>query len=452
MQELIREPSGNTVLKSGNFQLRFFAQNGGTPLEFWHYGQPGPLTDVFPGAGTSICWEVGQDPTQASANGIMPHPIQQLGNHATDKYAYWCRESLFDAAGIYEVTGFAPDFWCSQEHIDDYFPWGDACWATAYMPKGVNLNVPPSSVAFKPAMGQTMSVMMVGNEMNSPGPRWYRMWAGQCLVSFAGTSDKRAEAGLMFRTNNGGDGWKFVVNRSTWHLTRTGAVRFSGVLTQSECRLLTTSGITLDVRSNNYLPYLLELRIGERLLGSFDTKEGVTGPFAGLYAACTNGHILFGNRAFFDVSTEFCVRYTAKPGDVIEGRYSIRPAPWASAEPQVFHRAGIGLWMNPKLLDLNSIGILPNSGEYIDIGDLRIVPFSECRKAWAGRCDGSNGIRAEVKQVLIDGQDRGTGHFQLENYNLNGNRVRLLIHAHDRETPLHCSRIDWTCEYKCVRG
>lgn len=455
MQELIRENVNHVVLKADNFHLRHYSQNGGTPLEFWNCGQNGPLTHTFPGAGTSICWEVGQDPTQASASGILPHPIQQIGNPATDKYAYWCRESLFDAGGNYTITGFAPDFWCSQERIDDYFPWGDATWATAYMPKDVNLNVPPSSVAFKPTAGLTQSVMMVGNEIQAypgmlPG-REYRMFAGQCLVSFRHCPDVNAEAGLMFRTNNGGDGWKLVVNRTSWKLTRTGAVRFAGALQSYERSALLAGGLTLDVRSNNYLPYLLECRLGDRLLGSFDTKEGVTGPFAGLYAAAKSGHILFGNRAFFDVSTELSVRYSALPGGVIRGTYSIRPAPWASAKPQMFHRAGIGLWMNPGIAELNSMGIVHEDGHYEPLSTSHAINFRDHRKVWAGTADGTNGILAEAKEVRIDGGWADCGYFGLQNHVVGDSKLRLLVNALDYETARSCSRIDWTCDYKCTR-
>jgi hypothetical protein len=136
--QLYRESDGNVVMRGGDLTLRFYSRYGGAPLSWYKTGFP-VLTNEFPGSGVSVAWRTQQDPTQASANGVLEHPIHILGDKATERFDYYTRETLLDAAnGIYQVTGFAPDFWLSSEAMDDAIApnsdGSDSGWRTPYAP------------------------------------------------------------------------------------------------------------------------------------------------------------------------------------------------------------------------------------------------------------------------------------------------------------------------------
>src|SRR5947209_1230045 len=57
------DPRRYVVMTDGDLSLKFDTYQGGAPLKWQANGSL--LTEPFPGAGTSINWEQGQDPTQA---------------------------------------------------------------------------------------------------------------------------------------------------------------------------------------------------------------------------------------------------------------------------------------------------------------------------------------------------------------------------------------------------
>jgi len=105
MKSLTREANGNVVLRSGHFTMRFDRMFGGTPLEWYSEDPYGMLTNAFPGNGTSVYYNTGQDPTQASSNGFLPNPIA-TGSPDTAMYSYYSSEKLYSpSANTYIVGG-----------------------------------------------------------------------------------------------------------------------------------------------------------------------------------------------------------------------------------------------------------------------------------------------------------------------------------------------------------
>lgn len=461
---LIREETGNVVLKAGRFQLRFDVRHGGTPLEFWFYGKPGPLTNSFAGAGTSICWDTGQDPTQASANGLLPNEIYHRDDQNSFDRIYYGRETTFDSQNlIYEISGAAPDWWGSLEWFDDYCAYGhENVWATPYrplgLPLGADVRVP---VAFKPNSLIKSSNFYVGNQMAPGTRREYGLFAGNALVALGFTSDRYAEGGIFFSD------YRFVITRGgSWRFEKLGAAFFGGnkflaggKLTSEEKSLANGLwGLKIDVRRNNCDLGYFELRVGERLVSIVEDRNDPVGPGpAGVYGAAMNGYVLFGNREFFDMSQEYVVRFQALPDEVIRAQYVIRPAVCAPLSSRKFYRAGVGIWMNTQLPFNRGVGLFDLHGNFIHTEGNRNFLFRDYRGAWAGSIgddvEDSWGVSATVIDSRVNGEQQlggALGHFSVQQHGFGDSHV-LIVSPLAPDKPHDATYLNWVVDYRCQR-
>jgi len=173
------------------------------------------VTNPFPGEGVTVMWDQGNDPTQASANGLTLNPIARLDGQQQE-FSYYGRETVFQSGGgtsnqvTYEVTGFAPFFWLSHEAGDDAIPPESLPrWRTLYNNPGNSSQITgdPSVPVFYTA-SETIdgAVMFLGDDVASGNLPWNQRlaemregrFAAKVRVSLQNSSND-AIAGLMFR-------------------------------------------------------------------------------------------------------------------------------------------------------------------------------------------------------------------------------------------------------------
>lgn len=425
-QSATKEPDGNVVLRSDNFTIRCFCEWGGSAREFWSEPNPGPLTNSFPGSGVSFAWETGQDPTQASCDGLTKNPIARTGHAPSLKYNYYARESFFDAGGIYEVSGFFPFFWLSHEEVDDAVvagPGEPTGWRTRYQPgKFTVWNTPNSAVIFEGSKAHSVGYFLVGNEKISTAIPWHdrcsvfpegRM-AAKVTVSLQYAGDG-ASAGITFRktpepvsyaaafTNN--SGMDFVATKDgKWRLFYRTQKLAGGDLTKEEKKLLAGAGLELEIRTNNAAPNYCGLLINNREVLHTDLPAYTQGEAAGLCAACTSGYVLFGRRQFFDVTTEAQTQWEALPGAVMRSTVSLARA-GGCVVPTRFYNGGIGVFLNPAMFSASSrvCKTIDHSGIITDQEGL--FKLRDYRSFWIGDSTGGYGVLGTPVECLVDGQD-----------------------------------------------
>lgn len=397
MALLRREPTGNVVLNSGDADIRFFTSNGGAPLEFWRHNFPGPITNSYPGSGCQMSFNTGQDPTQASANGNTSHPICCFGLAHTQKHNYYCRETLLDvAAGEYEVSGFAPDFWLSSEGIDDY-----PC------PPAVGWSAINGALSFTGSAANPSGVFCPGNEME---PGQIRRYPGgriafKIRINFATTS---GIAGLLFRkvvpanspTKDGfyaADGYHLNVNQAFgWELRK----QVSGVQTilAGGSAPPTPGGVLFEVRTHNNVPGHLEVLINGAPISVVSDSSPVLGDAFGCFATCSSGVVSFLDRQIFDLGVTFSSRWKSLGGGSFENKVIIE----SLFGDRLFYRANPAqCFLNKTLFPAGQratefdIGAGWQSGE----GIVLAMPGS---KFWVGNPQGTLGLKWHHLYSLVD--------------------------------------------------
>lgn len=417
-----REPSGDVVMKADNFAIRFMTKFGAAPLQIFEEGQP-MLTNDFAGSGVQLNWEVGQDPTQASANGLDPNPIALFENPTTIKYNYYARELLLNGAGEYRIAMFPPDFWLSHDPIDDkVIPnlVGSQEWATKYNPAGLpfwGLGT-SSRVAFKGNKAFPIGIFAIGNEMLPGSFRQYPegRFAAKVTVGlkFAGSG---AAGGIIFKTNFNElqsvqnlvavDHVRFTVNTSTWYLLRGNTTIAKGNLSSSaRSKVKSEQGLELEVRTNNVNLNYIECYIdGGRVYYNTISGLDLTGENAGLYAICSSpaNYVMFDHRQFFDVSAEAAITYTALPGGKIRVKSDIVRAGGAENVCQLFYRAGMQHFMNASTFGQDR-RCYTEDFNGVKIAQEGLFQLANYKAFFVGNTAGL-GLKAEPKEFLIDGRD-----------------------------------------------
>lgn len=421
---LIREPNGCVVLRSGDTALRFFPEWGGVPLEFWKDNFP-LLTNPAPGSGTSINWEMGQDPTQASCDGLTPHQIARIDDPASIKYNYYAREQVFsEADNFYQVSGFAPDFWLSHEHLDDY---AIGTWYTKYNdPKGLGFWDGPSSTVCAASPG----CLFPGNEIYpNHSPRSYDRgrFAGKVTVNMVPGASSTDRGGITFRNgeaNTKRSGYDFTVYA-------TGKYRFErrdntgkprtlaqGYLNKAEYSRLWRGGVELEVRTDNGAPGLALLIDGRSVAVVIDTKP-LRGPFCGLTAR-TNNLIGFSYRQFFDLSTQFTSSYSIDSSGNIYSQMRVDLA-GGVPDPAFLYRANLpGIFLHPTSFPVRSTKRFKD-GQWVDA--VGLVPCVKGDSFWCGSPDGSYGVKAQLLDICVDDRPAYGAHVQLDPNGANGEFV-----------------------------
>lgn len=369
-----REASGNVVLRSGpvgnGSALRFFHEFGGCPLEVWKEPYPGPVTNPWPGSALSLAWDCGQDPTQASAEGLLKNPIARIG-HAPSiaLYNYYIRETLLNPNGAYHISGFFPDFWLSHEAIDDAISASanvDHGWRTHYNnPQNLpTWNVPSSAVGFRGTLSMPEGRFYVGDQMAWLGLPWRQRVreypegrvAAKIRVRMENASaDSRA--GFIFKqhvNDAAKPGWMFYVTKTgVWTLASVlGSIAAYGKLSKTQIKNLSNSvGVNLELRTHNGDLRFVQIFIDGGLVvsGLLPGYIAADGPHFGLYAKCSSGMIWFHDRQVFDVAVQARLKWTALPEETFESEAIIERAPGAELTSSKFYRAGIGAFLNPPI-------------------------------------------------------------------------------------------------------
>lgn len=453
MKALIREPNHNVILRSDNVALRFFREYGGTPLEWW--SEPFPLlTNPFAGSGVSVAWNNGQDPTQASANGLAKHPITVFSDPVkTAKFNYYCHEYLFDTTNSrYGVTGFLPDFWLSHEWNDDAIApnpdMSDHGWRTHYAPANLTqaLFSPSCPVIFQGTKTNWSGLFFVGNEMDltSTWNNRLRKYAGGKIafklnLSLSG-SDANSFGGVLFRKSipNGNlvskheafaaSGIHLYFYRSgDWSLLKMNNGNTtkiaSGKLSRTHrSKLVQLTGLQIEVRTHNHIKDQLELYIEDTFIGSY-LVSGVYGDNACLFASTHSGHIRFGDRQFFDLNVIFKSLYTALDNGKIISETSME---CITDQVISFYRANLpGVFLNQQTFASHNRKTLGyKNGHWETIRG--VYSCYDYESWWAGNNEGTAGIKATIQELLVNDAKAVGAHLLIEPHAVNDEFVFMI--------------------------
>ena len=449
---LSRAPGTQLVeMHAGDLTVRFDPNHGGTPLAWTAGGQS--LVNSNAGAGMSIYWNSGQDPTQASANGPDLFPIAQLNNPSTSQYAYYARETLFSpAAGgnansTYEVTGFAPFFWISHEGRDDAIPTvpgqTDSGWRTLYSNPAGRYTQPDFTAAgvpiwFEGRANNASGILLVGNEMIGTDVPWNQRLASISEGRFAmqvrvnlNEAAPDAFASILFRRQMPTTGTADIHDayRSpgySLNLNRQGVIEIqrsngSGAAPQSvwhsqisAAQANSAAGVQLELRTHNWDQRLVEIWANGTQLGTYSDPSPILGEHFGLFAQSSSGRVKFSERHVFDVGVEFVSRYTARPDGVIEADLQMRNAPGVSGSHNLY-RAGV-----TAFLDQNTFPNAERRTWFYDSNgqifqrDGVLVPALQGAGAasaiWAGNQAGSSGLFLRPTRFEVNGQTATNPH------------------------------------------
>lgn len=458
---LTREANGNVVLASGIMQLRFMQQFGGTPLEIWQYGSPGPLTNSFPGSGVSINFEVGQDPTQAGANGFTSNPISRI-DQSGDRF--YLREILFDTVNsVYGISGYIPDFWASIEAIDDYSP--GAGWKTKYNPGiyAARLALLDCPVIFDGTSGAGSGIFVIGNEIESPGIRTFKDGAIAFKTTVAAiNSNASTIVGFMFQKDRGtiplptkddlynAPGLHLNFNmQGGWELLKQGQGSIvSGQLTPAQLIKLKADGLAVEVRISPGLLGHLEIRI-DNLIAKVVANTGFTPAeetWFGLFAQANAGYVSFGYRQIFDLNAKIISYHYAAPGDKIITNQAI------VSNDLKFYRANMpGVFLNSAIFPQKSCGYIDTNDVYTEFEG--VTDIWAHKSFWIGNPAGTTGILATVKKIDIDGAAGSNAHVLLSKNAINNEFVMMLnpFSANWNSSPQVVRRVSMITEWATKR-
>lgn len=461
-QSLIREANGNVILSSGLMQLRFFQQFGATPLEFWRFGFPGPITNSFAGSGTSLNFEVGQDPTQATANSFTPNPVSRI-DQAGEKF--YLREVLFHPSGKYGIEGYIPDFWASIEPHDDYVPVSDSDtgWRTKYAPGAyaarlANMDCP---VIFDGNSSAGSGIFAVGNEMAGPNLRIYKNGWLAFKVTIAADVNAAATslAGLFFQKEApfaptkdnmySAPGLRLIFNmQGGWALDSGGDPIVSGNLTASQVTKLHGVGLPVEVRTQPGVLGYLEIYI-DNALAQVVYDTGITpveNTWFGLFAQASQGSISFFYRQIFDLNAKINAYYFALPNQRIRIHQVIQ------ADNLPFYRANMpGMFLNKNVFTNPSMGVIHFDDTYEEKSGM--IDISLYKSLWAGNPEGTLGLLATVKKVEIDGNPSLSAHANLDAHGSNDEFVMAFnpFSILCNETPQNAKKITMITEWATSR-
>lgn len=406
---IAREADGNVVLPSGDSAIRFFRNWGGAPLEFWRNGFPGPITNRFPGSGVSVNFEVGQDPTQATANGITPNPICCFGIADSQQYNYYGREFVW-SSDTYGICGFMPDFWLSAESADDYPCTPANGWSA------IN-----AALVFSGSPAHPSGIYCPGNEMELGQIRRYPRGKIAFKTRLA-MKCPSGTAGFMFRkvvpqnapTKDefyAADGYHLNFNTSgQWQLLRqrTGiqASVANGVLNTLERAALLGDGLLIEIRTNNALPDALELYLNGEYRKAITLSAPILGDAFACFAMCGSGTIGFTERQIFDLGVQYWSKFTSLGAGNFKQTVEIK-----AFEPREFYRANTpGVFLNPELFgkDRFMSARIHGSGQWVETDFSHL--FSDYAEYWCGNTDGTLGVVASELRAEIDGATSAGAH------------------------------------------
>ena len=464
-KELIREPSGDVVLRSNTNAIRFQRLWGMTPNQW--FPEPFPMaTNDFPGSGVSVQWDTGQDPTQASANGLLPNPVPSR----------YMSESIFDPVNcIFKVGGYPPQFWLSSEKADDAIaPNPDATdtgWRTLYQP-GVYtpwLIWKERPVIFEGRSACWSGLFFVGDELNAD-PLWNRRLCGYgngrqaCKLNIGMQhGDATSFAGIMFRKSVRSDantdkhhayaapGIHFLVWRTgAWSVVKmtNGAevVLKSGKLSKAQIKTLQTE-IGLEFEIQSFATYC-NIYAGGGLIASADLSGCNEGPHLCLFASTHSGWIMFSNRQMFDLGIRFDSQYQSL-GD---GRFVSDIAIYKTyPEARFLYRAGMpGVFMNQQTFkgnDRRTLGFNAETRNWSDIdGVYNLWDYDEY---FAGNTPCSCGIKMKVLECKLDGVKSEKAHLLISKHQINDEFV-IGVNPLPPESKTYFQRLDMKIEWDTV--
>ncbi len=449
---LSRDPSGQfVVMQTGTTLVKFDSLQGGTPLSWISSGQS--LVSSHPGAGMSIVWNSGQDPTQASANGPDQFPIARLNDPGTSHFAYYARETLFapptigNANSTYEVTGFAPFFWISHEGRDDAIPTvpgqTDHGWRTQYHnPSGrytpQDLSAAGVPIWFEGRPGNASGILLVGNEMVGTEVPWNQRLTPISEGRFAmqvrvhlNEAAPDAFASIMFRRQMPTSGAADIHSAYrapgySLNLNKQGVIEIqrsdgSGAAPQSvwssrvsAAQASSAAGVQLELRTQNWDQRLVEVWANGVKLGTYSDPSPILGEHFGLFAQSSSGRVKFSERHVYDVGVEFVSRYTARPNGVIEADLQMRNAPGVSSTHQLY-RASTTAYLDQNSFpnDQRRTWFYDSNGqmfqrEGITVGALQGPGTASA--IWAGNQEGTKGLFLKPTRFEINGLPSAQPH------------------------------------------
>lgn len=383
LQRVTGHASGHEMVRmdAGDLRIYFDTKYGGN-ARYWHLRQngswyPQSIISPHPGESNNVVFETGQDGTQTSANGLLIHPVYMPHDPSTSIHQYYMRETAYidnPVESVYEVTGFLPFFWLSQDAIDDAIPTPDdgtlvysvvdnvwqatSNWVCGYSNRSDydalggfgDVGVP---LWYRGTASETMGILMLGNEMKQDlNMQWNQRLceisegrvAFKISVSLADAS-AAAFAAVMFRRNvstasdgtfwhaYNSSGYSLAINRSgVVQLMRVDAGgAFSFIYNEAghvvAPGVANHEGVQIEVRTHNGDPTHMLILINGLVVGSINDPNPHLGPHFGLFAyTAPDTRVKFFDRQVFDVGVETRVRYTAGE-DYVDADITIGNAP-----------------------------------------------------------------------------------------------------------------------------
>ena len=479
--QLFREADGNVILKSDYFAIRFHHLYGGTGLDWWREPYPGPITSDFPGAGASINFEVGQDPTQATSDGFNTNPIAMQGNATSiQKYNYYARELDIQAATpypLYTIQMFAPDFWLSHEPMDD-FPIAspNTNWFTHYQHPNTfdaHFQTYPTSLIFSNPSPSNYNVGFIypNNEIQHT-PKLLRRYpngrvAAHTRISLAHA--KHSAAGIAFRqilnphqpSNNdfnsvnqtyNAPGYLFTVNTDNRLQFKkiigngTSKIIYEKSLSTAHKNLLKSQGgLEIEFQTHNGIPGQITLLIEGQQVFYFIDATSILGEATGLFGQVGSGYIIYNNRHFVDVSTTITATYKALDNATIQSHHTIEN-PYPSPNP--FYRANMpGMFLNPTLFNAT------RETRAIDINDNHtdiegVYNLKDYKSFWCGNDTGTLGLHATPVSTTIDDAPATHAHVLLQKHGFNDEFIMHFNPFPYGTPPIQARKIDMIINWR----
>lgn len=423
-----READGNVLVSTGSTHFRLFPSHGGALLQAYEEGFP-PLLNEIPGAAASVAWNVGQDPTQASANGNSRNPVYSRALPGTQRYAYYASEELSQDSVTY--SGVVPDFWASIEAPDDAIapdPYiSDHGWRTKYNPGTVPLHWLHSAscpVIFEGRRDRSSGIFMVGHELRTGVPWNNRLReytpngiAFRIMLSL-GPAAHDAFAGFLIATDvplkmlaTKDDAWMapglqlFFNKLGGWDIRWNRDRIASGSLSKLEVQQLLGVGLEIEWRPPTPGAVDHSLFVGGRLVRQIALGDKAKGPHFGLFASTTHGYCTFSERNVFDMG----VRYSSTHN--VKGFAIVSDQTVTAAKPTKFLRANLpGIFLNTATFKegLRRCCVWDRDLQCTEVAG--IIPLKDVFALWCGNAEGTAGFYATLRELTVDGKEAFDAH------------------------------------------
>lgn len=414
-------------LTQPGYKVRFIVPFGGAPLEQYQTDGPVPVSIISQpsGEGAQVLADTGQDWTQASGTGRHGNIVKPIGVPYVKGNEYYARETIFlpDRDGheaVYAVEGPFPAFWISVDREDDVIPpdpRGPHGWSLKYndiLNLGpdhyINNGVP---IYFVPRGNVPSGILLLGDTIKyfyTPQAPWYekiaRIERGHIAFRFSvsmKTIRGNGMLGFMFGIDANLDDNSDIntIYNSPWSalfVNNQGGIDFHdrgrvttiiGPNTFLRSKIRSDQGLYLELRTTErntvqvYADYILR---GEYPRSAF-------GPYAGVIASATDGHVQMRDREVFDMGINFSAIHRSTPRNTMLQTLSA----WRVREPfvQPAYRMNLPvMWIDPAIREAAKMWDLNGQEQPLPADSFPLM--KDISAIYAGKADGSAGYFCRI--------------------------------------------------------